>query len=826
MSHDRVVRSDLPRGTVTFLFTDVEGSTRLLHELGAEAYAEALGEHRRLIRDACTAEGGIEVDTQGDAFFFAFPTAPGALAAAAALTAALSPGPIRVRVGLHTGTPLLTGEGYVGPDVHRAARLAASGHGGQVLVSTSSASLLDSELTDLGEHRFKDLAAPERVYQLGDDVFPRLKTLYQTNLPVPANPLVGRKRELVDVLRALREEERVVTVTGPGGIGKTRFALAVAAEASDGFPDGAWFVDLSPVRDPKVVLPTVGHALGIDGDLGRRLGDMQCLLLLDNLEQVVAAAADVAELVAACPAVRVLATSREPLRIAAEREYQLRPLPESPAVELFRQRVARFAPDADVEYPVAAEICERLDRLPLAIELAAARVKVLEPDALLERLDVRLPLLVTRGRDVPERQRTLHATIAWSYELLDLEEQRLFRRFAAFRGGAVLDSIEAVSGAGHDLVESLVDKSLVRLRRGRFVMLETIREYARDQLEASGEADDVRHAHAEHFAEVAEAANLNAGSLRPGGQRVDVAFAEQDNMRAALSWTIATGRVELGLRLAGDLEQFWVANDPREGQRWFAELLEDVPDDTDPQVLAHALRSYGSAADVSGDAEKALGLYRRSLSVFELLGDERGRATLLHRLGVQAMRRGDLQQAHELVGESHAIHDRDGLVWGLAQTVGTLGAIARDQGDLDRARGLVRESAALALEAGSRWWHAGMLGELAALSLEVGQLDEAESRARESLALAEELRDYGSRVLGVGVLAAVAAKRGDADRAGRLWGAIEDDHVGAPLGGWLRHRASCEACLDEVSGPDLDAALAAGRELSLDEAVELAHGDA
>ena len=816
------MRVDLPTGTVTFLLTDVEGSTRLLGELGVETYAEALAEHRRVIREACALEGGVEVDTQGDAFFFAFPTAPGALAAAAALTAALTPGPIRVRVGLHTGTAFLTEEGYVGGDVHRAARITAAAHGGQVLVSSSTMPLVDVTLRDLGEHRFKDLAAPERVYQLGDHDFPRLKTLYQTNLPIPANPLVGRERELADVVRALREGERVVTVTGPGGIGKTRFALAAAAAASDEFPDGVWFVDLRPVRDPGVVIPTIAHALGIDGDISRRLRDERCLLLIDNFEQVVAAAGRIAQLVGASPGTRVLATSREPLRIAAEREYKLPPLPESAAVELFRQRVARISPGTEVGYTLAAEICERLDRLPLAIELAAARANVLEPESLLERLESRLPLLVSRGRDVPERQRTLHATIAWSYELLDPDERRLFRRFAVFRGGATLVAVEAVTDASHDLVESLADKSLVRLRRGRFVMLETIREFARDEFDATDEVGGIRNAHARYFAAVAEDTNLNSGTLRPGGQRIEIAIAEQDNLRAALAWAIAAGQIELGLRIAVALEQFWVANDPSEGQRWFAALLEKAPVGVDPELLGHALRSYGGAADVSGNDEQAARLYAESLTVFEQLDDESGRATLLHRLGIQAIRRGELESARELVGESHAIHDRHGYTWGLAQTVGAQGAIEREAGNIALALELVGKSAALALEAGSIWWHAGMLGELAALSLEIGQIEEAGRRARESLALANDIRDYGSRVLGVGVLAAVAAEQGDAGRAGRLWGAIEGDRVGAPLGGWLRHRRASAARIAKLEGDEFEHALAAGRELSLRDGIELA----
>ena len=820
------MRDDLPTGTVTFLFTDVEGSTKLLHELGTEGYAAALAKHRRVIRDVCASERGVEVDTQGDAFFFAFSTAPAALAAAGGLTAALASGPIHVRVGLHTGAPLLTEEGYVGPDVHRAARIAASGHGGQVLVSAATAALVEHELRELGEHRFKDLAAPERVYQLGDAEFASLKSLYRTNLPVPANPLVGRKKELAGVLRLLIDETtRAITITGPGGIGKTRFALAAAAESSDDFPDGVWFVDLTPVRDPRLVLSTVAHAVGAEGDLRHSLHDARCLLVLDNFEQVVAAARDVAQLLASCPRVRVLATSRESLRIAVEREYQLSPLPEAPGVELFRQRVASSVPDAEVEYGVAAEICRRLDGLPLAIELGAARVKVLEPETLLARLEDRLPVLVTRARDVPERQRALHATIEWSYDLLDENEQQLFRKLATFRGGATLEAIEAVAGGAPDRVESLVDKSLLRLRRGRFVMLETIREFARDELATSGEDTEQRRRHAEYFAEVAENANLNAGTLRPGGQRMELAIAEQDNIRAALDWAIATPDKAFGFRLAVAMDQFWVANDPTESKRRY-EALFDLPGDVDPRLRAEALRSYASSFHILGDQETAARLYQESLDVFDEIGDEHGRAVLLHRFGILAMQRQDLVQARELVEESHAIHERFGDAWGLAQTVGTLGAIERDAGNGERAYALIADSADRAAGVGQQWWMAGMLMELAALSLEAGRFDDAEAKARESLNLANGMRDYGGRVFGVGVLACVAAERGDIERAGRLWGAIEDDRVGAPLGGWLRHRGACEARIVKHGGAELETSLDLGRGLSLDDAVDIALADA
>ena len=817
------MREGLPSGTVTFVFTDVEGSTKLLHELGEEEYAGALAEHRRLLRDACVRFGGVEVDTQGDAFFFAFPTAAGALGAASTFNDALVAGPVRVRTGIHTGTPLLVGEGYVGHDVHRAARVAGAAHGGQVVLSASTAALLDGnfELIDLGEHRFKDLAAAERVFQLGRQRFPPLKSLFRTNLPVPANPLVGREQELVDVGRMLGDGARLVTITGPGGVGKTRFALAAASETCDRFPDGVWFVDLSPVRDPALVVPTIAQTVEADGDLANQLGDASSLLVLDNFEQVIAAARDLALLLGACPNVRVLATSREALRISHEQEYSLDPLPESPAVALFRHRARVVAPELDIEYALAAEICVRLDGLPLAIELAAARTKVFEPQELLARLEHRLPLLVSRARDLPERQRTLNATIAWSYELLAEDEARLLRKLGVFRGGATLAAIEEVAGAEPDLVESLVDKSFLRRRRGRLVMLETVREFALDELERSGEAAQIRDAHAAYFLDLAEGANLNAGTLRSGGQRLDIASAEQDNIRRALDWAVERGDLDTGMRLLAAMEQFWVVNDPGEGVRRHAAVFE-IEEEVDAATRGQALRSYASSADIAGQNDLALQLYEQSLAIFDEVGDLHGRAVLLHRLGIHAMHEGDFERARALVGESHDLHESHSHAWGLAQTIGTLGAIERDEGNLETASTLVAESARLAERVGVPWWQSGMLLELAALDLHSERIEAAKTMARLGLDLARQLHDYGGRVFGVGVLAAVACVQGNPERAGHLWGAIEHNNVRAPLGGWPRHRPACEARLAVCSGPLLERAIAAGRHLSLDDAVALA----
>ncbi|MBD0329277.1 MAG: adenylate/guanylate cyclase domain-containing protein [Thermoleophilia bacterium] len=819
---------ELPSGTVTFLFTDVEGSTRLLHEHG-ERYADLLAEHRRLLREAFGRHGGVEVDTQGDAFFYAFSRASDALAAAEDGRRALErTPPVRVRMGIHTGEPQLTEEGYVGLDVQKAARIAAAGHGGQVIVSEQTARLAAGDaLLDLGLHRLKDLSAPERLYQLGEGEFPPARTLHRTNLPVPANPLVGRKKELADVLRLLTGDgARAVTVGGPGGIGKTRFAIAAAGEATEAFPDGVWFVDLAPLRDPALVWPTVARAVAADDELVRHLADARCLLLLDNFEQVVEAATDAARLLAACPGVRLLVTSREPLRISGEHEYGLRPLPESPAVELFRQRAEAVAADVEVDYGTAAEICGRLDGLPLAIELAAARVRVFDPETLLERLDERLPLLVTRARNLPERQRTLQGTIGWSYELLSAEEQRLFRRLGAFARGATLEAVEAVTGGDVDLLESLVDKSLVRRRGDRFVMLETILEFARTRLDESGEAEEVRSRHAGFFLRLMKSANLSAGRLDPRRpMAVEIAFAEQDNIRAALGWAAASGRTALALELAEAVEAFWVLSDPHEGMRWFEALFAHADvGAVQPEVRADALRAYAAAADIAGVDELAVDLYEQSLAEFTRLGDDDGRAKLLHRVGIQAMRRGDLERARALVRESHDLHlayedplERD---WGLTQTTGTLGAIARDAADHELAYELAMEATELARRVGNEWWTAGMLAELAALELAAERVDDADAHAREALRTAIEQRDRAGRVFGVGLLAGVAALRGDVERAARLWGAVEDEQSVAPLGGWRRHRAAVEERVLRLAGPELEQALAEGRELSLDEAAE------
>ena len=491
------MRSGLPSGTVTFVFTDVEGSTRLLDELGADAYAGVLGEHRRVVREACASLGGAEVDTQGDAFFLAFARAPDALEAAGLITERLRAGLVHLRMGIHTGSPLVTDEGYVGADVHRAARIAAAGHGGQVLVSSSTAALVEAPLRDLGEHRFKDLRAPERVFQLGVEEFPPLRSLYRTNLPVPATAFLGRAQELDEVVALLcRDDGRLVTLTGPGGTGKTRLALQAAAEVAERFPDGLWWVALTPLHDPELVVPTIAQVLEVDESPGRGLleragelfGNKRLLILLDNAEHLLpGVASELSKLRKAAPSLSLLVTSRERLQLSGETVWPVPALAVEEGVALFLAR-SRSLGTETADGPVVRNLCSRLDNLPLALELAAARTVVFSPEELLERIGQRLDLF-KGGRDADPRQQTLRATIDWSHQLLDDRERRVFRALSVFAGGCSFEAAEHVAGADADALQSLLDKSLLR-RRGsnvgaRYWMLETIREYAAERLAES-----------------------------------------------------------------------------------------------------------------------------------------------------------------------------------------------------------------------------------------------------------------------------------------------------------------------------------------------------
>ena len=767
------MRTELPSGTVTFLFTDVEGSTRLLHELGADAYAEALAEHRRVIREACAAEGGVEVDTQGDAFFFAFPTAPGALAAAEAMTEGLAIGPIQVRIGLHTGTPLLAEEGYVGADVHRAARIAAVGHGGQVILSRSTAELVEGSLIDLGEHRLKDISEAVPIFQLGDGSFPPLKTISNTNLPRPASSFVGRARETEEVVSLLREGRRLVTLSGPGGSGKTRLAIEAAAELVPEFKAGVFWVGLATVRDPALVTETISQTLGAANGLSEHIAEREMLLLLDNLEQVIDAATDVSELLTACPNLALLVTSRELLRVRGEVEYAVPPLADREAVELFCER-SRLTSDDTI-----AELCERLDNLPLAVELAAARTNALSPGQILDRLSQRLDLL-KGGRDAEARQQTLRATIEWSYELLSPEEQRLFARLSVF-AGCTVEAAEEVAGADLDSLQSLVDQSLAALHGGALL---DARDDSRVRGRAStrvGRRGSAAEASRRVPRDLAATLGLTLEGVEAGAtQRYDVAIAEHDNARGAIDWALEADPV-LALRLATALENFWISHSPFEASRMFEELVaraDDMPDDLE----ALTTRCRGDFAIFTDDRRRGLQLYEESLEQYRRLGDEHGQAILEHRLGHNLILFGEVERGRALEESSLARSRAHGFRINEAMCRASVGELEYEEGNVERGLALIADSLELAREVGYQFMQANLLNALAGYTFEQGRTDEAERYARSALAVARDMGDRRHAVQALALLAALAAGRGEPERAGRLWGALETVEQAGALG--------------------------------------------
>jgi predicted ATPase/class 3 adenylate cyclase len=820
-------RRNLPSGTVTFLFTDVEGSTSLLHELGQEQYAEALAEHRRILREAFIARGGVEVDTQGDAFFVAFPTAPGALEAAAEALEGLSPGPIRVRMGIHTGTPHLAEEGYVGADVHRAARIAAAGHGGQVLVSAATAQLLTASnsllLTDLGEHRLKDLSAPERIYQLGDEQFPPLQSLHQTNLPIPATPFLGRERELSEVSGLLTQDDvRLLTLTGPGGTGKTRLGLQAAAEAAERYPQGVWWVPLAPLRDPELVLETAGQALGAKDGLPDHIADKRLLLLFDNFEHVVDAAADVAALIAACPNLHLVVTSRELLRVPGEQAYPVPPLEPEDGTELFLARARAALPSFEASAAVPG-LCDRLENLPLALELAAARVRVLSPEQLLERLSRRLDVLKA-GRGVDPRQQTLRATIEWSHDLLDEDERRLFARLAVFAGGCTLETAEAVCDADLDTLQSLVDKSLVRVREGgRFWMLETIREYAAERLEESGEAEAFRRRHAEHFLALAEQAEPH---LRGDPKEwVDRLEPEHDNLRAALDHLDAAGETQLVLRLANALANFWTLRGHlAEGRRRIEAAL--AADGRPTPARAKALNAAGQLAAMTGDLALERARAEEALALHTELGDEWGSALSRYALANVAAGERDWATAKKLMEQSvrefdrlgddfHRVTARRGLAW-----------MHEELGDRERFLELTEENLRLARSLGNKRIEARALGALAMYALDEGRLGDAVAMMADSYRIDRDLGNVIFVAVDLARFAAIRAHEGKAETAAQLLAkseAVHEEIAWSPES-WVteerdKTRGVIRTQLDEAAFAE---SWEQGRTLTLDEAVALA----
>ena len=830
---------ELPGGTVTVLFTDIEGSTRLLRELG-DGYAEALAEHRRILRDAFERHNGVEVDTQGDAFFVAFARARDAVEAAADGQRMLGAGPIRVRMGIHTGEPLRTEEGYVGMAIHRGARIAAAGHGGQVLVSQTAQQLVQDDLPgelalyDLGQHRLKDLGHPQQIFQLLAEGlqrdFPPLASLENrpTNLPPQATPLIGRERELAEVVALMRNPDvRLLTLTGPGGAGKTRLALQAAADLLDDFTDGVFFVGLAEIAEPSLMVPTIAQTLGVketgglseEEALARYLHDRELLLVLDNFEHLLDTAPQLSDLVRNASSVQAILSSRAPLRVSAEREYPVPELAESDAVALFVERALAVKPGFELngDASAVAEICRRLDGLPLAIELAAARARILSPPALLDRLGQMLPVLTGGARDLPDRQRTLSDTIAWSYGLLDEEEQRLFAKLAVFAGGFTLEAAEEVCGADLDMITSLVDKSLVRHEEGRFRMLETIREFARERLDERTFAE-IAGRHIDFFFALVGSGGSEAESQTSEWLgRLDP---ERDNLRAALKLARELGDARLELRLATALGGYW------EYRSYLSEGLERIQEalDRDPQappeIRGQALRRGGLIALRLGNTTTARQMAEQLIELHTESQDQSGVASGLNLLGVVATADGRYGEARISLERARSMNEQLGDAAGLAAAFHNLGLLAMDEGDFERARTNVESGLSYSKKLDSEWRIANGLCDLGFAELGAGRLDEARERFQEAHSMASRMGWTENTAYDLIGFSALALAAGDLETAAKLLGQVDKlaQHIHLSFLTYAeRARRDVESELRVLMGEDrLEAYRTEGASLSLE----------
>ena len=812
--------SPLPTGTVTFLFTDIEGSTKLLQRLG-ELAADVFEQHGSIMRDAIAGAAGVVVRTEGDSFFAVFSSGPAAVAAAVAAQRALSEaawpedGAARVRMGLHSGEGVLGGDDYLGLDVHRAARIAASAHGGQIVVSDATRALADGVAdvgyVDLGEHRFKDLRRPERVFQVVvqglPSEFPPLGSLsaVPNNLPLELTSFVDRPE--VAVAGALLEHHRLLTLTGPGGTGKTRLSLQIAAERADRY-DGVFFVPLDAVDAPSMVATTIAAALGLSqsaGDpaqrLAQHLAGRAYLLVLDNFEQVLDAAPLVADLLRASPGLHVIVTSRAALRIAGEQEFAVPPLgvPNGKrdvatlrtigSVALFVERATAARPEFALDATNAgavAEIARRLDGLPLAIELAAARVKLLPPQTMLERLGSSLDFVASNRRDLPDRQRTLRGAITWSYDLLSPPEKRLLRLLAVFRGGATLEVVEEVCGrvtaAEEPLLntlEALVDHSLVRPeeRAGetRFTMLETIREYAWEALQDSDECSAVERAHLDTFVEVAERLGPRLTSIEQTSvlERLD---AERDNLRGALGFAVSSRAAEPAHRLAAAFWRYWhMRGLVPEGRQLLDGVL--TLDPADPARRARSYEAAGGLAYWANDMPGARDNYSRALEEAEASGDRDLIGFAHYNLAFPTMMDEagprEPKAAIPALDRAEAIFEETGNRLGLASVSWARGIVAVMNQDFVTAVETTLAASALFAAEGDAFMEAWSNHQAVVGYLRLDRAADAAPLARQLLEVFGDTGDVSGVTLTLGNLAFIAAHTGHEEQATRMWGAVK-----------------------------------------------------
>jgi predicted ATPase/class 3 adenylate cyclase len=873
--------SELPTGTVTFLFTDIEGSTRLTQSLG-DGWPPVLERHNAILRRAVEAQGGVQFGSEGDAIFASFSSAPRAVAAAVAAQRELAaeawpPGvAVRVRMGLHTGEGQLAADGYVGLDVHRVARIASAGHGGQVLLSGTTRMLVEAglpegvTLREMGEHRLKDLSRPEQLAMLVIDglpaSFPPLRTLdvVPNNLPTQLTTFLGRERELAEA-GALLREARLLTLTGPGGTGKTRLSLQLAAEATDEFRDGVYFVPLGPISQPSLVLPTMAQAIGLPDPRGRsadhlaeQLAGKRVLFVLDNFEQVLDAAVEVAELLQRLPEVVVLATSRSPLRVYGEREYPVPPLavpdprhlPDLEAlshyasVALFIERAMAVQPGFGVDAsnaPAIAEICARLDGLPLAIELAAARVRVLPPEAIMARLDHRLSLLAGGSRNLPERQQTLRGAIDWSHDLLEPGDRVAFARFSAFAGGAdeeafaqvVLADWPATAGPMPDALDalsSLLDKSLIRQEMrdtgaSRYRMLQTIREYAAERLAEAEPGTETRLRHAEYYLALAEGV---AARMFGSEQRscLDTLEQEHDNLRAAMGFAIEQDRAELAMRLLAASWRFWQMRGYLSEGRERAERILAMPDAAShPETRLRALDAAGGIVYWIGDMDASRAYYQEQGRVARELGDRPAQAEATYNESMTYALMSDAVDAERLALEAleqyRALGNRAGV--GRAQWA-YLNALAF-RAEVVEGERLAEDTVAIFREVDDRFMLAWALYTQALVRIQANDLPGARASLTEAHEIFQDTNDVSGYALVLDGFASIDWLAGNRDRAMRIAGAAAAIQDVTGVGLAVRNREYAQFFpADLLQEAPLAEAYAEGQKLSLEEAVQLALG--